>query len=155
MVLQYAKDEQCEKCGNQYTNTTYKWCKSCQINEFKAKFTNWSGNEEINYFIQEMQLQFDYDSFLFEWIPYNQFNNIEKIGESDSTIAYLAIWKDGPIHNFFKKEQARESDKIVILKYLYNSQQNVIKFLNEVWNFFMNYEFNLIIIIFLKCFFIV
>ena len=137
MVLQYAKGEQCKKCSEQYTNATHIWCKPCKTNYLKA-ITNWSSNEKINDFIQEIQLKFDYRRFLFEWIPYNQFNIIKKMGESDSTTAYLAIWKDGPLRNLFKKEQARESNKIVILKYLYNSQQNVIKFLNEVWNFFMN-----------------
>ena len=132
MVLQYAKDEQCEKCGNQYTDITYKWCKLCQINEFKTKFTNWSGNKEINYFIQEMQSQFDYSSFLFEWIPYNQFNNIKEIGKGHFTTVFSAIWRNGPLHyNKSKKEWTRESNEVVVLKYLYNSQ-NISESLNEV-----------------------
>ena len=130
MVLQYAKDEQCEKCGNQYTDRTYKWCKLCQINEFKAKFTNWSGNDEINYFIQEMQSQFDYDRFLFEWIPPNQFNNIEEICKNHFTTVFSAIWKNGPLHyDKSKKEWIRESNEKVGLKYL---SQNISESLNEV-----------------------
>jgi len=35
-----------------------KWCKSCQINNLKIRFTNWSGeNEEIDNFIYEVQLE--------------------------------------------------------------------------------------------------
>ena len=45
----------CKKCGiDEYSNVYYKWCKSCQIDNF----TNWtSGNEKIDGFIQEMQLK--------------------------------------------------------------------------------------------------
>jgi hypothetical protein len=32
-----------------------------------------------------------------EWIPYNQFNKIEEIGKSNSSIIYLAVWKDGQL----------------------------------------------------------
>ena len=47
LVLQNEYFEECsEQCYEEYTDDAdYKWCKSCQINEFKAKFTNWSGNE--------------------------------------------------------------------------------------------------------------
>ena len=152
MVFQYEEGKnymmKCEKCKKQYfghlewcnnnhhidhSDAEYKWCKSCQINEFKTKFTNWSDNEEINYFIQEMQSQFDYDSFLFEWIPYNQFNNIKGICKGHFTTVFSAIsWKNGPLHyNKSKKEWTRKSNEKVVLKYLYNSQ-NVSESLNEV-----------------------
>ena len=69
----------CSKCGENYTTVGYhKWCKTCQINNLKKKFTNWtSGNKKVNDFIQEMQLKIN-SSFdlIFEWIPYNQFSNI-------------------------------------------------------------------------------
>src|SRR2546423_1806039 len=64
MVLQYNDDQRCKKCGKQYTNRTYKWCKQCQKNYLKADFIKWtSGNEKIDDFIQEMQLKFEYNSF--------------------------------------------------------------------------------------------
>ena len=38
-----------------------------------------SGNEKIDNFIQEMQLKINkYDDIVFEWIPYDQFSNIEE-----------------------------------------------------------------------------
>uniref|UniRef100_U9TN47 Uncharacterized protein n=1 Tax=Rhizophagus irregularis (strain DAOM 181602 / DAOM 197198 / MUCL 43194) TaxID=747089 RepID=U9TN47_RHIID len=38
-----------------------------------------SGNVKIDDFIQEMH---DYDDIIFEWIPYDQFNNIEEISRA-------------------------------------------------------------------------
>lgn len=112
----------------------FKWCTSCQINYLEKNFTNWSsGNEEIDGLIQKMQLKIDsmFDK-VFEWIPYNQFSNIDEVEEGE----FSAIWKDGPlIFDYDKKEWIRKSDKKVGLKYLYDSQSNIGEFLNEVRKF--------------------
>ncbi|PKK58674.1 hypothetical protein RhiirC2_795941, partial [Rhizophagus irregularis] len=65
-----------------------------------TNFTNWtSGNEKINSFIQERQLKINkYDDTVLEWIPYNQFNEIKKTGNTDLITVYSAIWKDGPLY---------------------------------------------------------
>ena len=65
MVLQYEKDEnykiQCERCGERYANrefAQYDWCKHCQVDYLRKNFTTWtSGNEKIDDFIQDMQLE--------------------------------------------------------------------------------------------------
>jgi hypothetical protein len=130
----------CDKCGKQYSyrNERWcKWCKSCQIDHLKKNFTNWtSGNEKIDYLIQEMQLKLDYKSIVFEWIPYIQFNEIKKLGEYE---LYSAIWKDGPLHyveydsNDHKYEYVRNQHNTnVTLKYLQNSNIITGEFLNEV-----------------------
>ena len=76
---------------------------------------------------------------MFEWIPYNQFNNIEEISKGDFATVHLAIWKDGPLYYNYNNEYTRESDKKVVLKCLYNSQNITNEFLlDEVWNFFTN-----------------
>ena len=70
---------------------------------------------------------------VFEWIPYNQLNNIKEIGKGGFATVYSAIWKDGPLHyGFYDNEYIRESDKIVALKCLHNSQNITNEFLNEV-----------------------
>ncbi|GES73535.1 kinase-like domain-containing protein [Rhizophagus clarus] len=81
--------EQCEKCGEQYTDTYNKW--------------------------------------LFEWIPYNQFNDIK---ETDKDGLCLAIWKDGPlIYDNNKNEYIRNRNQKVFLKYLSNSRNSINEFL--------------------------
>ena len=123
----------CEKCGEKYTNAEYnKWCKPCLINDLKTNLT--SRNEKIDDFIQEKQLKIvsPWD-IVFEWIPYNQFNDIKEIGNGGFATVHSAIWKDGPLnYNYYNKEYTRESDKKVALKCLHNSQNITNEFLNEV-----------------------
>src|SRR2546430_10355550 len=113
MVLQF---NHCEYCGEQFER---EWCKSCQIDSLKRKFTNWtSENKKIDDFIQEMQLKIDNaDDIVVEWIPYNQLNDIKEIGKGDFITVYSAIWKNGPLYfNGNNKEYTRKYDIKVVLK---------------------------------------
>ncbi|UZO16933.1 uncharacterized protein OCT59_008299 [Rhizophagus irregularis] len=96
---------------------------------------NWiSGNEKIDDFIQEMQLKIDsYEDIVFEWIPYNQFNNINEIGKGGFAIVYSANWKDGPLEYVADEKTYKRNDpnKVIALKCLHNSQNINNKFLNE------------------------
>ena len=95
-----------------------------------------SGNEKIDDFIQERQLKInDYNDIVFEWIPYNQFNEIKETGKNGLTTIYSAIWKDGPLHYKYS-ECTRDSNKKVALKYLHNLQGSIDSLINEVCNFF-------------------
>ena len=132
--------EQCKKCGEKYMSrydAKYEWCKSCQINDLKKNFTNWtSENERIDNLIQEMQLEInEMDDMIFEWIPYNQFNDIKEIISEDGfDKVYSATWKDGPLsYNKSKNEYTRNQNKKVSLK-LYNNSQNIINefFIDQV-----------------------
>jgi hypothetical protein len=101
-----------------------------------------SGNESINTFIQEKQLKIkDYNDVVFEWIPYNQFNEIKEKGRNDLMTVYSAIWKDGPlqyIEYIWKngplqyKNYKRVSNKEVALKCLHNSTNPIEFVINEV-----------------------
>jgi serine/threonine protein kinase len=93
---------------------------------------NWtSGNEKIDDFIKEKQLEIS--STLFEWIPYHQFEKIKEIGKGGFATVYLAIWKNGPLHcNYLNDEYKRDPNKEVALKSLDNSQNSIDKLLNEV-----------------------
>src|SRR5581483_8133382 len=143
----------CKQCYNKYTNMYYSWCKPCEINNLKKNFTKWtSGNKQIDSFIQERQLEVDYyNKLVFEWIPYNQFNDVKGLGKSDLTSIYSAVWRNGPLYYDYhnKKEWKRESYKKVVLKYFL--QNLVDELLNEVRNFFINILI-LIIVIFFKYF---
>jgi hypothetical protein len=134
MVLE---DEYCEKCGNQYTQKQKfrKWCKQCQINGLKENFKYWtSENEKVDNFIKEMQLKINScNDIVVEWIPYDHFDNIKKIGTGGFATVYLATWKDGLLqYNNYRKEYERFSNEWVALKCLHNSQNITNEFLNEV-----------------------
>jgi serine/threonine protein kinase len=134
-------DNYCEKCGKEYTDLEYKWCKQCQINYLKSNFANWtSGNEKIDDLIQEMQLKIDkYDDMIFELIPYNQFDYIEKVGKGGFATVYSALWKDGPLkYSFIKNIYKRNNYEEVALKCLDNSQNITKEFLNEVCIYLIN-----------------
>jgi len=141
MVFQ---DGFCSKCSEDYTDVYRKWCKSCQIDNLKGNFTNWtSGNERIDYFIRGMQLNIDkYSNIVFEWIPYNQFSDFKEIGRGGFATVYSAIWRDGPlIYNGNNKEYTRKSNVKVALKFLHNSLNITNEFLNEVRNLY-KFELN-------------
>jgi hypothetical protein len=93
-------------------------------------FINWtSGNEIIDDLIQEMLS----NNTIFEWIPYNQFNEIKETGKNNSIIVYSAIWKNGPLSysNKYNKYK-RYSNKEVTLKCLQDSQNAIELLINEV-----------------------
>jgi hypothetical protein len=97
-----------------------------------------SENKKIDDFVQEMQLKFN--DLLFEWIPYNQFNEIKKIGKSSLVTIFSAIWSNGPIYkkNRQNGNYARKSNKEVTLKCFHNSQDPIEFVINEVYYFFAN-----------------
>ncbi|UZO17114.1 uncharacterized protein OCT59_008475 [Rhizophagus irregularis] len=92
-----------------------------------------SGNEKIDDFIQERQLNINsYNNVVFEWIPYNQFNEIKETGKNNSITVYSAIWKNGPLHyNYHNKYYTRDSNKEVALKFLHNSQNSIESVINK------------------------
>ena len=52
---------------------------------------------------------------VFEWIPYNKFDNIEEISKGDFATVYSAIWKDGPLCYDSNKKNTPRKIKIKIL----------------------------------------
>jgi hypothetical protein len=88
-----------------------------------------SGNEKIDDFIQKMIS----NNIIFEWIPYNQFDEIKETYKNNSITVYSAIWKDGPLHYSNQYEKyTRHQDKEVALKVLQNSQNTIEFLINEV-----------------------
>ncbi|CAB5393120.1 unnamed protein product [Rhizophagus irregularis] len=117
------EDEYCIKCGQRYKNIVYKWCSTCKI--------QYSRNVIINKIIQKIQFKIDSHD-IFEWIPYNQFDNIEEMDKDDS---YTALWKEGSLqYDNNKNEYVRIQNKKVALKYIYGGSQNIINEFNEIKN---------------------
>ena len=95
---------------------------------------HYNGNKKIDDIVQEMQSKIkNKNDIVFEWIPYNQFDDIEEISKCDFDTVYSAIWKNGPLYYSNDVEEfIRKPDKKVALKCVHNSQNITNEFLNEV-----------------------
>jgi hypothetical protein len=113
---------------------------------YNKNLVKWiSKNNKIDDFIQEIQLENKYSDNVFEWILYNQFDEIKETGKNGSITIYSAIWKDGPL--YYNSKYSRKSNKIVTLKCLHNSQNTVEFVINKVkYNTILLTYFNLIFI---------
>src|ERR1044072_8076258 len=101
----------------------------------EQNFDKWtSGNEFINRFIQETQLNNGSGKQILEWIPYNRLENIKYLDKGGFSTIYEAIWLDGPIKGYddFEKKLIRYSNKKIAIKSLDKSLNLNDKFLNEV-----------------------
>ncbi|GBB91161.1 hypothetical protein RclHR1_01830020 [Rhizophagus clarus] len=116
----------CQNCGEKYNNEyNYKFgiydkrCILCQTSH---------ENDKINGFIKEMILKTDLNSGeVFEWIPYDQFDDIKEIGKGGFSTVYSAVWKDALLHY-----GSDDSDLKVTLKCIHNSRNFPDKFINKV-----------------------
>jgi hypothetical protein len=106
----------------------------CQTSNLKKNFTN---------LIRGMQLEInEIGDIMFEWIPYDQFNDIKEIGEEGFDKIYSAIWKDGPLYyDKYKNKYTRNQQNVKVALKLCNLQnifneffndQVTIKFLNKL-----------------------
>ena len=92
-----------------------------------------SGNKIIDDFIRYTQTNLEKKNGKMEFVPYEQFKNVEFIAEGGFSKIYKATWIDGPItHGWNNKNPVRDPNKIVVLKKLNNSKNITTKELNEV-----------------------
>ena len=101
----------------------------------QQNFDKWtSGNEFIDKFIQEAQLNAKHSDQILEWIPYNRLKGIKYLDKGGFSTIYEAIWLDGPIKRWNDNEEKwiRDNNKKVALKNLDKSSNLSNEFLNEV-----------------------
>jgi hypothetical protein len=61
-----------------------------------------------------MRLKINHRDNIFEWIPYDHFNEIKKIHKGESA---TAIWNEGPLcHDYYEEKWTRISNKQATLK---------------------------------------
>ncbi len=98
-----------------------------------------SGNKVVDYFtrnklvdmIRNVKIDSDLDVNMMEFVPYDQFNDIEYIAKFES---YEATWIDGNIQSWSNEKMnfKRSGPMQVILKRLNNSENISYKELNKV-----------------------
>ena len=97
----------------------------------KAKKIKLSGNKIIDDFIRYTQVNYiAKKEGKMEFIPYDQFKNIEFIAKGGFSKIYKATWIDGPVSTYYSNR--RQRNYTVVLKKLNNSKNITSKELNEV-----------------------
>ncbi|RHZ77513.1 hypothetical protein Glove_177g113 [Diversispora epigaea] len=125
-----SSDYKCPEC-NQYH--VRRWCKRCNSRRFRNDFNNWtSGNDTIDKFIQEAQINAISENMVIEWIPYDRFKEIEKKDKGGFGTIYRAKRIDGSIKrwNIENQQWERWGEEYVALK-KYDTSLNE-DFLNEI-----------------------
>jgi hypothetical protein len=89
-----------------------------------------SGIELLDNFISKIQ-ESSSNSQYFEWIPYEQFEDIKSLSHSGLSNIHIAKWINGPIID--KHEQKRNGPLIVILKTL-NWEKNDLELSTSMLN---------------------
>ena len=107
-IIEWARCNQkfglCPECNQ--PNTFDNWCKECYAKKFQQNFCNWtSGNEHVDKFIQEVQLNARLYFELLEWIPYNRLRNIQYFAQGGFSTVYEEIWLDGWIGCWYYEKQ--------------------------------------------------
>ncbi|CAG8613448.1 26082_t:CDS:2 [Dentiscutata erythropus] len=86
----------CQDCLQ--PNTDRKWCQSCNAENFRKNFSNWtSGNKHIDMFIQDAQLTAANHYEVLEWIPYDQLKKVTFIANGRYSTNSKAVWSKGDI----------------------------------------------------------
>src|SRR5438128_12660246 len=134
-MYKYGEPRECDKC--QTTRYSDKFCEGCISLHLQSLFNTWtSGNEIIDDFIHQCQIQSSLPHSILEWIPFSEFENIEKLTEGGFSTIYTATWTRGSIVDYDenKKEFSYFENQDVVLKSLNNSSDPGKSFFNEVIN---------------------
>ncbi len=135
-VNKWSKPKECEKCKT--TRYSDKFCERCISLHLQSLFNTWtSGNEIIDNFIRKCQIQSSLPYYILEWIPFEEFENIEKLTEGGFSTIYTATWTRGRIFDYDenKKEFIYYGAQNVVLKSLNNSSDPGKAFFDEVINY--------------------
>ena len=89
-----------------------------------------SGNKVVDDFIKHTQIDYVKKEGKMEFVPHDQFKNIEFIAEGGFSKIYKATWTDGPVENY--NRNSHQNNCAVVLKKLNNSKNITFKELNEV-----------------------
>lgn len=123
------KNIKCIKCNKRERINSSHICYRCfALNSLTVN----SGNNNIDNFIKETQsLEKSSQAPFLEWIPFEEFINVEKIGHGGFSEIYRATWEvnAGVVNN---SGTVRRKQKEIVLKVLNNSKNVDAEFLDEV-----------------------
>ena len=127
------KPRECEKC--KATRYSDKFCERCISLHLQSLFNTWtSGNKIIDDFIHKCQILSSLPGNILEWIPFEEFKNVEKLTEGGFSTIYTATWTRGYLCDYDenKKEFSYLENQLVVLKSLNNSSNPGKAFFKEV-----------------------
>ncbi|RHZ43540.1 hypothetical protein Glove_1033g9 [Diversispora epigaea] len=139
--------EICPECNQEFkTSNYYGWCKLCNSRHFQNDFNNWtSGNDKMDKFIQDAQLNADHYLGVIEWIPYDRFKDVKQIGKGGFGTIHYARWIDGFIRKWDIENQQwkRYDNREVALKKFdnfvnFNDVLNEMEIHFKIWTRFNN-----------------
>src|SRR5437763_1494371 len=132
--------KECDKC--KLTRYSEKYCENCISLYLQELFNTWtSGNDIIDNFIQECQKLSSLPKYIMEWVPFDQFKDVEYLTSGGFGSIYTATWIRGRIFDYDenKREFTYFGSQKVALKLLNNSNEPGKKFFEEVGsNFHLN-----------------
>ena len=135
-MYKYGEPRECDKC--QTTRYSDRFCERCISLHLQNLFNTWtSGNEIIDDFIHKCQSLSSIPDSILEWIPFDQFEDVEYLTEGRFSSIYTATWTRGSIDDYDenKKEFTYFGPQDVVLKSLNNSNSLGKAFFNEVINY--------------------
>ena len=124
------KKKKCNECNKRRKTLDYNH-QICHVCYKMKKTFKPSGNKIIDDFIRHTQINLVKNEGKMEFVPYEQFKNVEFIAEGGFSKIYKATWIDGPI-DWNSEDLSRDPNYTVVLKKLNNSKNITTKELNEV-----------------------
>ncbi|RHZ75435.1 hypothetical protein Glove_213g38 [Diversispora epigaea] len=123
----------CIKCKSRIQINSLNLCKRCSVLEQEPLFVN-SGNKNIDDFIKKSHSP-KYGSLnnpFLEWVPYENFINIEYIGKGGFSKIYKATWEKRSVKYYGGSFETEKTE--VVLKVLNDSQNVDNEFIKELKN---------------------
>jgi hypothetical protein len=123
----------CMRCGKQLSGM--KWCRPCNSVHFYKQTSKWTSLRlGLDKLIIKTQITANNVHSFFEWIPFENFDNVTYLTKGGYSEVYKAIWRQGPITYWDTNTNnwERFGGLEVVLKVIKGSQKNLNEFINEV-----------------------
>jgi len=104
-------------------------CEGCKGKEIR-KLVDKCGNEEIAKLLYESRLNAKHHNNYIQWIPFDEFKNIEYLAKGGFDEVHQATWIDGD-----------QEDQEVVLEGIHNSNDKIVDILKEVKQEFCCYHY--------------